>query len=959
MRYVSQLFRGKTILSGIVIRRNVLKIAKWFYWRIPVKYRNSILLFSYRVLPRLFSGIQHFEQWRSGTGSERLFEGDANHLQSLSDVSPAEFSDGNIAIHLHLYYEDLAKEFYAYLKNMPFNYDLFVSVANNAGERACKDKFSNLPNLEKLIIEIVPNQGRDMAPMFCTFGKSLRNYKFIAHLHSKKSIYNQGATDGWRQYLCESLFGNADRIRRIFSLMQSEPSCGIVYPQTYHKMPHWANTWLANRAMGIQWCFRLGIPNVPRGYFDYPVGSMFWARTSAMRLLFDANITLEDFEKECGQKDGTFAHCLERLLALASQSQGFKPRIIKDEQFPSWSKWRIDQCLSNSLDYYRERFRSPTVKVIGFDIFDTLLVRPMIEPEAIKKIVARRVSGTVGDLYLQFRTPAENIARKEAGHDVGIDAIYIQLQTLSGMSSKEIEQLKTEEKNVEYKSVSPRNGVIEIYREALNLGKPVILISDMFLPKNQIAETLNVNGISGWAELFVSGEIGLRKDCGELYDLVFSNYRILPHEFLMVGDNERSDIQIPADKGAEFIPVLRPTELARATPILEALVERTERYGTLDDSLTFGLVLQKQFSAITYQNFEPRVPFGTSPFNIGYSVLGPILLSFSNWLLERSRVYNIERLYFLAREGEILKTVYDIWSASVENAAKSNYLVVSRRSISVAALSCIDDILKIASTTYFPNTLGNFLLERYGLSLSKERWNKVYYQTGWSKDKIVEVKNHNVEPIRRLLEFISEDIVSSTYAERSAMQRYLSECEFFNEGSKAVVDVGYGATIQDYLNYLDQNPVHGFYLITDERSSLVSSRHQVMTEGCFYEKISCLPNGPLMYRHSFELEKLMSSNSAQIIKYVNEDGHIRGVYRELSNEELKGQPARSEIQAGVICFVEDALRIRNLILPEFNPSTLLSKNLYECFVNQSSSEIFSLFKRISLDDHYCGRGVVN
>ena len=102
---------------------------------------------------------------------------------------------------------------------------------------------------------------------------------------------------GWREYLLNGLFGSTSNINRIFSLFEKNTQLGIIYPQVFSEVPYMAFTWLANRAKGAELCARIGI-TMPDGYFDFPAGSMFWARMDAMRPLFDLNLKWEDFLKK-------------------------------------------------------------------------------------------------------------------------------------------------------------------------------------------------------------------------------------------------------------------------------------------------------------------------------------------------------------------------------------------------------------------------------------------------------------------------------------------------------------------------------------------------------------------------------------------------------------------------------------------------------------------------------------
>ena len=66
----------------------------------------------------------------------------------------------------------------------------------------------------------------------------------------------------------------------------------------------------------------------------------------------------------------------------------------------------------------------PAIKLIAFDIFDTLLCRPLLDPESVKAIVAARTGGSTGELYLQYRPIAESLAREAAGRDVGMTETF-------------------------------------------------------------------------------------------------------------------------------------------------------------------------------------------------------------------------------------------------------------------------------------------------------------------------------------------------------------------------------------------------------------------------------------------------------------------------------------------------------------------------------------------------------
>jgi predicted HAD superfamily hydrolase len=942
------------------VRNYIYQIGKKIYQFIPYKYRRRLLHWAYHNFGFLFTGIPQYENWRTSRAYVHNNAYYQNNLVDIYKVQPAFEANGSIAIYLHIFYHDLVKEFAEYLKNMPFPYDLYVSVSGDEAINICQRAFDGLPFCRNVNIKPVVNRGRDIAPMFCTFGEELDDYDYIAHLHTKKSLYNKGATEGWREYLCNNLLGSEERIRQIFKLMQGDQPCGIVYPQNYILVPSWANTWLANRALGEVWCTRLGISDIPRGYFDFPVSSMFWARGDALAPLFNAGISLDDFPEESGQTDGTFTHCLERLFVLSSLKQGMPPGIIEDDESPSWSAWRFDQYTNRAYESMVQLFSSTSIKLIAFDIFDTLLCRPLLDPETIKKIVARRVSDETGNLYKEYRVIAEGQARIAKGLDVGLNEIYARLGELTGLSEDRLAELRHMEEEVEKASLEPRWEALRLFREALDTGKPVVLITDMFLPRELIEMYLRRYDIDGWEGLFVSNEIGLRKDKGKLYEHVLAHYAIEPAEMLMVGDNERSDVQIPCDMGASFLHLLKPVELARGLPRFSSLITSHERGSDIDAEITLGLVVRKNFTPLCYPAFDPDSLVQVTPYNLGYSLVGPSLVSFAQWLLQKTREDGLDRLYFLSREGKLIKQVYDSWSDGDKTAPKSDYLVISRRAAGTAAILTPDDIYDIARTVYFPNTIENFLTTRYGLSLSDERWSEIGQSQGWDRTTLVSVQDRKIEHLVPLLQILQAEVFAKAQIERLALLRYLTDKGLNRDGRQAVVDIGYGGSVQGYINKLLSQKVHGYYLMTEERAEKVAGTYDVIIRGCFFENIKRSSIAPIMFSHSFDIEKLFSSNEPQIEYYeIDTTGIVKAHYRDLSLEELECADNRNRLQEGVMDYIKDARRIRETMLPDFQPSCLTAQMLMDAFLTQHSQSETDLLSKIVLDDHYCGRGLVS
>lgn len=957
LRFMFRVLRGQQKDAMWHIKKEVRNIAKSAYYRTPYKYREQLLTMAFKVRPSWFTSHPKFMAAHSLISNELEVSDKLIDINLLSDDIKTQ--PGRIAVQCHIFYPDLIDEFVAQLSTMPFKFDVYISVTNEEAKQQCNLQFKKIKNIEDLDVRVVPNRGRDIAPVFAEFGSVLKQYDFVCHIQSKKSLYNEGKTTGWREYLLNGLFGSESNVKRIFKAFNDDKKLGIIYPQVHHTLPYVAFTWLANKQQGSELCAKMGIA-CPEGYFNFPAGSMFWARVDALAPLFDMNLTWQDFPEEKGQTDGTTAHAIERLLGIVPQALNYGSLIIKDSENESKSTFRWDQqYYPRTLESIYQVISDPSKKIIAFDIFDTLLIRPLLHPDHTKQIIARQLSTEEASEYLSKRPAAEQSARHRAGRDISIDDIYNELQQHYQIEHSVAKKLRELEERVELASVSARPDMLELFEFAKKTGKKIAIVSDMFLSLDTITHMLESNGYSGWDKIYLSSHEGKRKDTGELYELLLAEYGVSGNEVVMIGDNERSDIQLPNDRfNIHTIHLVRATDLALHTPEYTALAKQAYKLG-INEELTFGIVIKKNLSQIG--NFSPEKVklFSSNPYQIGYNLAGPLLTAFAEWLRGHASQAKIDDLYFLAREGKIIKEVYDLWCDGIQFAPKSHYLILSRRAVNVPNIKTLDDVLNIAKSTFFANTLEMFLRERYGLALSEETLSSLYTSGLWSKGKLVEIQHEDISEIRPLLEYLLPDILSEAHNEKQGLLQYLQQEGFLTSDHKTVVDVGYSGTIQKSLINILGDRVDGYYMATSEAAGK-GLMNRSEAHGCFIDNSVALHNEhSLILRQSFELEKLLSSDDTQIVKYILENTTVTPTYKKQRPEELLTKDIRSELQKGCMDFVRDARDIRNTLYPEFSPSLTIADSLYSEFISSCNRKENDFVKKMTLDDDYCGRGLVN
>lgn len=179
--------------------------------------------------------------------------------------------------------------------------------------------------------------------------------------------------------------------------------------------------------------------------------------------------------------------------------------------------------------------------VISFDVFDTLIQRNVKKPEDIYNLTEKKYNVNsvlqISD-YKKTRICAEKAARKNSlKEEVTLSEIYKMIDI-----DDPIRQcLMNMEREIEFASTFPKPKGRELYEYAVQEGKKIVIISDMYLDRKLIGRILEKNGYRGYCELFVSSEYGVKKKTGHLYDKVIAQMGYEPKQMLHIGDNPVSD----------------------------------------------------------------------------------------------------------------------------------------------------------------------------------------------------------------------------------------------------------------------------------------------------------------------------------------------------------------------------------------------------------------------------------
>lgn len=189
-------------------------------------------------------------------------------------------------------------------------------------------------------------------------------------------------------------------------------------------------------------------------------------------------------------------------------------------------------------------------------------------------------------------------------------------------------------------------------------------------------------------------------------------------------------------------------------------------------------------------------------------VIAPVLVSFVLWTLHRAKQHGIERLYFLSRDGQILRHIAErLIDKKPELRCDTRYLYVSRQSLGRACLSvgAVDDDWIWSDTSA---STGEQMLERIGTSLSELSSELSEEDVHLSEEDVHAFKQQPIpdgvkRTIReRILPLLRKGHIEVEETHLDLAAEYLQQEGIGQHVPTGLVDVGWKGSIHAMINHI-------------------------------------------------------------------------------------------------------------------------------------------------------------
>jgi lipopolysaccharide biosynthesis protein len=237
-----------------------------------------------------------------------------------------------ILVVIHAFYPDLLPEIFAYLKiwHHPFRLIITTVIEQEAGvQHALENAAISATVLART------NRGRDILPFLNILYDQPDEAQIILKLHTGRSLHRQDGDGLWRKDILRKLIDPA-QADKIIAAFQKVPDLGLVAP-TGHilAISSCVNADLETVGTLVE---RMGGDSINPNDELFAAGSMFYARSDALRPIRDLHLPSSEFEEESGQTDGTLADVIELCFGLASWQSG---HFVAESNAPEESAYRF------------------------------------------------------------------------------------------------------------------------------------------------------------------------------------------------------------------------------------------------------------------------------------------------------------------------------------------------------------------------------------------------------------------------------------------------------------------------------------------------------------------------------------------------------------------------------------------------------------------------------------------
>lgn len=469
-------------------------------------------------------------------------------------------------------------------------------------------------------------------------------------------------------------------------------------------------------------------------------------------------------------------------------------------------------------------------EAVSFDLFDTLLVRNVSSLDDLLSIIDIRLRDKNINItdFVNIRTRAEK--KLSIGRAPRLNEIYCEVLNSTNELNTDAEELSIIEYAVDIDTIEARREMVTLANEIIKMGKPVYITSDCYYSKTQLQEILNVIGVDKVTDIIVSCEYDTSKT-GNLFEklIAIAGTKNIIH----IGDDIVADEESAKRHGIKAFRIYSAIELLELIGGLNLLYNDQ----SLSDRIRIGMFTANLFNSPFQFEDESKHIKVNSSFDIGYLFAAPMVMDFTRWFEEKTIELGIENRWLCARDGFLLKRLYEVMYPDV----RAEYFYTSRISAIRAGMDSFEDIEYVDSMKFTGEVEDN-LRTRFGIDIAC-----------LSDDDIDEDESG-------LLKYV-KPIIQNSIVKRENNKKYINSLNV-KDGDISLFDFVAKGTSQLYIQKLVNNHIKGLYFMQLEPQFMKDMNLDIIP---FYKEEEREKRA--IFENYYILETLLTSPEASVDEF--------------------------------------------------------------------------------------------
>lgn len=447
--------------------------------------------------------------------------------------------------------------------------------------------------------------------------------------------------------------------------------------------------------------------------------------------------------------------------------------------------------------------------VASFEVFDTAITRIAGSPETAFLLLGRRLAyleliNCTPETFARLRVSAERRAQNNIGPGMTLSDIYAELDFPLQLTDRQKASLMRQEQLLQSDLIRPVPFTLTRIRHLRQRGHKIVFVSDVHLPTEFTEQLLMACKL--WEpgdRCYLSSEHGKSKASSDLFRQLLQVEEISPKEVTHLGNDIGADLKAPRRVGIDA-ELFEQGNLNRYEQILDSHAWATE-------GLSSVMAGASRLARLTIPASSDHQ---VSVRDVTAGVVAPLLVGYLLWVLRRAKELELNCLYFLSRDGQILLQMARQLASALNLEIELRYLYASRMSWNQATMETLDEHWiwsPLSRSCSLERLFSRLAIAPHEIAFSLAKFG--FSEADWTRS----LDRTEMELLKSLL---SEEPVESLAFSKARQKRSVLELYFKQEGllegtRNGIVDLGWAGSMYEASSRLrkglNMEPLVGLY----------------------------------------------------------------------------------------------------------------------------------------------------